>query len=268
MLSQDQDTGGCRHDEPICLFGINIHPSDLVTATKTIHGWLDSRVRPCRMIVTPNINHTVLFQDDAIFRQSYSRAALRLADGRYLSLFARILGLGTLPTVNGSDLVPALLAESSESENELRIFLLGAAPGVAERAAANIMNRYKSLHVVGTYSPPTGFEEILNESQKILDLIQAASPDLLIVGISPPRQEIWVAKHLEKLNAAVAICGGATIDFLAEQKSRAPAWLQKLGLEWGYRVFTEPARLAPRYLSDGLRILPLFWREWRKTRDQ
>ena len=250
------------------LFGINIDPLDLATATETIYGWLNTRERPCRMIVTPNMNHTILFQDDEKFRDAYSKATLRLADGRYLSLFARILGLGVLPTINGSDLIPALLTIASESEKESRIFLLGAAPGVAELAAATIMERYKALRIVGTYSPPIGFEEMPHENEKILSLIQAARPDLLVVGISPPRQEIWVARYLESLDATVAICGGASIDFLAGQKKRAPVWLQKIGLEWAYRTLTEPARLAPRYFFDGLRILPLLWREWRRARTQ
>jgi N-acetylglucosaminyldiphosphoundecaprenol N-acetyl-beta-D-mannosaminyltransferase len=250
------------------LLGMDIHDLDSCAATNLILSWTRERIRPCRMVVTPNINHAVLYQDDPAFRDAYSRASLRLTDGRYLPLISRLLGQGSLATVNGSDLVPAILA-ASEATAGLSVFLLGAAPGVAERAGDNIRSRYPWVRVCGAYSPPLGFERDAGETGRIRALIEEACPDLLVVGISPPRQEIWVAGELDTLNASVAVCSGATIDFLAGHKRRAPLWMQRSGTEWLYRTWTEPGRLGRRYLVDAGRVVVILLRHWlRPTKPQ
>jgi N-acetylglucosaminyldiphosphoundecaprenol N-acetyl-beta-D-mannosaminyltransferase len=248
----------------IRLFHIPIHPLDAPSAAALIVSWLERRDRPCRMVVTPNVNHAVLYRDDAAFRKAYAAASLRLADGRYLPLAARLLGRGRLPTVNGSDLVPAVL-EAGASIGGLKVFLLGAAPGIAERAGREIERHHPSIRVVGTHSPPIGFEARPADSARIVELVSAARPELLIVGISPPRQEIWTANHLGRLDASVVVCAGATIDFLAGNKPRAPLWMQRSGMEWLHRVITEPARLAPRYARDALQLGRMLYNEWRSA---
>lgn len=252
--------------ETTTLFGIEIHRMDLSQATSSALSWMADRSRPCRMLVTPNVNHAVLFQDDKAFREAYRRASLRLADGRYLGLLSRWLGYGALPTVNGSDLVPGILRACANAETK-RVYLLGAGPGVAAMAAERIESDYVSVRVVGSYSPPLEFENDARECAAILERINTQKPDLLVVGISPPRQEIWVANNLERLDASVVICAGATIDFLAGHKRRAPRWVQILGMEWIHRILTEPTRLIPRYTRDACRLLPMLWREWRRRKD-
>lgn len=252
-----------RAPDTIELFGIQIHPLDHDSAIKKILSWLESETRPCRMVVTPNVNHAVLYQENADFRAAYSAAALRLTDGRYLPLAARILARGELHTVNGSDLIPGVLS-ACRGRPGTRVFLLGAAPHVAESAASRIRNEFPWVNVAGTHSPAFGFETRRQETNEILKRVAAARPDLLIMGISPPRQEIWAAKHLSELETSALICGGATIDFLAGHKRRAPRWMQRIGMEWVHRTMTEPARLAPRYAQDGLRMLSLVYREWQR----
>jgi N-acetylglucosaminyldiphosphoundecaprenol N-acetyl-beta-D-mannosaminyltransferase len=95
--------------------------------------------------------------------------------------------------------------------------------------------------------------------------MNAVEHDLLIVGLGAPRQEIWVDKHSYELPAKVAICGGATIDFLAGNRRRSPVWMRRLGLEWLHRVCSEPKRLARRYARDAWIFPRLLWREWRHT---
>ena len=95
---------------------------------------------------------------------------------------------------------------------------------------------------------------------------QVARPDVLVVGLGAPKQELWVHKHRERLTAKVALCVGATIDFLAGERRRAPAWMQEAGLEWLYRVASEPRRLAARYAKDALIFPRLFAREWWRLR--
>lgn len=241
------------------LFGIRVDALSFDEALAAIWRWLAAGERRCRYIVTPNINHVVLHQSDLSFRKAYEDASLVLPDGRYIVAAAALLGRPLRGPINGSDLVPALL-EAARGRN-LRVFLLGALPGVAERARDNIARTWPWIDVVGTYSPPVGFERSAEESRKIVSAVNAARPDLLVLGISPPKQESWIAAHAKELDVRVAICAGATIDYLARHKTRAPRWAQRIGAEWLFRVITEPRRLLGRYSWDAARFLPMFCRE-------
>jgi N-acetylglucosaminyldiphosphoundecaprenol N-acetyl-beta-D-mannosaminyltransferase len=108
-----------------------------------------------------------------------------------------------------------------------------------------------------------GFERDDAENAKILNLIEAAAPDVLVVGLGAPKQELWVHSHRQQIAAPVALCVGATIDFLAGEKRRAPRWMQRTGLEWLHRCASEPRRLAKRYARDAVIFPKLVWRQWR-----
>ncbi|MEN0110618.1 MAG: WecB/TagA/CpsF family glycosyltransferase, partial [Planctomycetota bacterium] len=180
---------------------------------------------------------------------------------------ARLLGRALPERVAGSDLAPGLIARASASHaagaTPIRLFLLGAGPGVAERAAAKIADRWPGVETVGTHCPPLGFEHDDAENEKILAAIDAAKPDVLLVGLGAPKQELWVHRHHQRITARVALCAGATIDFLAEEKARSPRWMQRLGLEWVHRLCSEPKRLAGRYARDAWVFPQLVWREAR-----
>jgi N-acetylglucosaminyldiphosphoundecaprenol N-acetyl-beta-D-mannosaminyltransferase len=177
---------------------------------------------------------------------------------------SRLLGSRLPERVAGSDLVPALF-DSADPKRPLRIFLLGAAPGVAERAAARIAADWPGVCVADTYSPPLGFEHDEVEQERMLARIRLANPDILVVGLGAPKQEIWVHQHRDKIKASAALCVGATIDFLAGEKARAPKWLQRIHLEWFYRMMGEPRRLIRRYARDAWVFPQLVWREWRAS---
>jgi N-acetylglucosaminyldiphosphoundecaprenol N-acetyl-beta-D-mannosaminyltransferase len=145
----------------------------------------------------------------------------------------------------------------------LRVFLLGAAPGVAERAAEQIHSQWPGVHVVSCYSPALGFEKSDEQNDAILERIAAAKCDLLVVGLGAPKQELWVSQHRERIAARAALCVGATIDFLAGEKRRAPVWMRRTGLEWLHRMASEPRRLAGRYLRDAIQLPRLMWQEFR-----
>jgi N-acetylglucosaminyldiphosphoundecaprenol N-acetyl-beta-D-mannosaminyltransferase len=253
----------------ISLFGIKIHAIDMPTAVSTVLSWCRNNDEAhCRYVVTPNVDHAVMFQSRADLRQAYAGAALVLADGAPLVAVSRLFRRSLPERVAGSDLVPAIF-EQMTRENPaapLRVFLLGAAPGVAMQAAQEIERRWQNVDVVGTYSPPLGFETDSVENERILSLIAAAKPELLLVGLGAPKQELWVAGHTDRLQASVALCVGATIDFLAGQKSRSPQWMRRIGLEWFHRLCSEPSRLAKRYLRDAWIFPLLVWREWRGAR--
>jgi N-acetylglucosaminyldiphosphoundecaprenol N-acetyl-beta-D-mannosaminyltransferase len=169
--------------------------------------------------------------------------------------------------VPGSDLVPALF-DAADPAEPLRVYLLGAAPGVGERAMTQIQRRWPAVIPAGCYSPPLGFEHDERENSEIIARIEAAQPDLLIVGLGAPKQELWVHRHLEILATQVAICAGATIDFLAGERRRAPRWMQRAKLEWLHRLLSEPRRLAWRYLRDAAVFPQLVWQDLARAGQQ
>jgi N-acetylglucosaminyldiphosphoundecaprenol N-acetyl-beta-D-mannosaminyltransferase len=244
----------------VAMFGYRIHALTMDEAVDAVAQWIGWRGASCRYVVTPNVHHTVMFQRDQRLRQAYASAGLVLADGMPIVLAARLLGRRLPGRVAGSDLVPALLDRLGAAG--LRVYLLGAEPDVAQTAAANIRRRWPGVQVVGTCSPPPGFERDPAQNEAILAGIEAARPDVLVVGLGAPKQELWVHAQQARIRAPVALCVGATIDFLAGHRRRAPRWMQRAGLEWLYRLVLEPRRLVGRYACDAWYFPQLMWREF------
>ncbi len=244
------------------LFGVEIDRVGMAEAVARVQEWIAQPSAGCRFVVTPNVDHTVLLQTSDALRAAYQGAGLVLADGWPVVAASRLLRRPLPERVAGSDLAPALFA-AARPDAPLRVFLLGAAPGVGERAARNIHRRWPAVTVVGAYSPPVGFERDDAENEKILALIRNASPDLLLIGLGAPKQELWAHRHQSQLAVPAALCVGATIDFLAGEKRRAPRFIQKLGLEWLHRMASEPRRLIKRYARDAWIFPQLVWQEWR-----
>jgi N-acetylglucosaminyldiphosphoundecaprenol N-acetyl-beta-D-mannosaminyltransferase len=236
-------------------------------AVAQIRAWIDDPAPRCHFVVTPNVDHIVLLQHHAGLIAAYRDAGMILADGIPVLWSSRLLGQPLPERVAGSDLVPALFADA-KTDQRLSVYLLGAAPGVADRAAQNIRRRWPAVEIAGTYSPPLGFDRNAAECDEIVGRIAEAAPDVLIVGLGAPKQELWVHKYRERLAAKVALCVGATIDFLAGERRRAPLWMQDAGLEWLYRVASEPRRLAARYARDAVIFPRLFAREWWRLRSR
>lgn len=246
------------------LFGMRVAKVTMRQSVGTILDWCrQPRGEAARFIVTPNVDHAVLFNQRADLRAAYNDASLVLADGTPLVWAARLLKQPLPERVAGSDLVPQLFDAANES---LRVFLLGAEPGVGELAASRIAEQWPAVRMVGTYSPPLGFEKQPAENERIFRIVASTSPDLVIVGLGAPKQELWVHGHRRELQAKVVICAGATIDFLAGHRTRSPVWMRRCGLEWAHRLCREPRRLTNRYLRDAWIFPQLVWRQWRATR--
>jgi N-acetylglucosaminyldiphosphoundecaprenol N-acetyl-beta-D-mannosaminyltransferase len=252
------------------LFGIEIDPLTMSQAVSKVFAWVDEPRTTCQIVVTPNVDHIVQLQSHAGLQQAYRRAGLVLADGWPVVTAAKWLGRPLPERVPGSDLVPEIFRAAQgrfiarANAPRLRVFLLGAAPGVADRAATRIHSQWPGVDIVGTYSPPLGFENSASECEAILARVAAACPEVLVLGLGAPKQELWAARFQERLTARVVLCVGATIDFLAGQKKRAPRWVQALKLEWLHRMLSEPQRLAKRYWHDA-RVFPqIVWAEFRK----
>lgn len=253
--------------QQIRMFGITIDSLDMARSVDVIAGWLRADARTCRYVVTPNVDHVVKLETHSPFREAYKAAALVLADGRPVVMASKMFGKPLPGTVPGSDLVPAIFDRfEADAVDELSVFLLGAAPGVAERAAAQIHARWPRVKVVASLSPSFGFEKNDAECEEVCRAVAASGADLLVVGLGAPKQELWAHKYAAQLPVKVALCVGATIDFLAGEKPRAPMWMRKYGVEWLHRAASEPRRLAGRYFKDALVFPQILFKEWRAQR--
>ncbi len=248
-------------NDRVGLFGAEIDVLDMRQAVSRVVDWVDEE-RECQFVVTPNVDHAVLLQTNDKLVAAYRDADMVLADGWPVVAAARLLGKPLPERVAGSDLVPELFNTTRGGGRPLRVFLLGAAEGVADRAALKIKDRWPGVHIVGTYSPPIGFEKSDQENARILEKIAFADPEILVVGLGAPKQELWVHKHRHAIQAKAALCVGATIDFLAGEKKRAPKWVQSIHCEWLYRMISDPKRLVKRYANDAFVFPQIFAREW------
>lgn len=209
-------------------------------------------------IVTPNVDHIVKLEKDKELKQVYENAALVLADGKPLIWISKLYKNPIKEKISGSDLFP-LMCEMAANK-KYSMFFLGAAEGVANRAAYNLKQKYNELNVVGTYSPPYGFEKNDKEIERIIRMINDAKPDILIVGLGCPKQEKFIYRYKEQLNVPLSLGLGASLDFEAENIKRAPKWMANHGLEWLYRMMQDPKRLIKRYLIDDVEIIKLIWK--------
>lgn len=202
-------------------------------------------VRPNAYVVTPNAHHVVLLQNDVRFRKIYEQALLVVPDGVPLLWAAKILGQKLFGRVNGTDLLEVLCAKAAA--RGLRVFLLGGREGAADAAATILRNRHPALTICGTYCPRVGFESDPEENSKIVRTINESRADLLFVGLGAPKQEYWMFDNRDRLDVRVSLGIGVSFEFIAGVVKRAPRWMQSAGLEWLYRLCSEPKRLWKRY---------------------
>jgi N-acetylglucosaminyldiphosphoundecaprenol N-acetyl-beta-D-mannosaminyltransferase len=206
------------------------------------------------LVVTANVDHLMTLRHDEAFRDAYDAASLRLADGAPLLAVSRLCRTPLAGRVTGADLMPTVAAAAER--DGLRVFVLGGSPEVGAAAAARLRARHPAL-VLEHSSPPQGFDADLLEDRRAFAALQAFSPDIVFVCLGAPRSEKWVASHLHHLRTGAVLCVGAAVDFVAGSRSRAPTLLQRLGLEWAYRLVQEPGRLWRRYLLTDSRFLAL-----------
>ena len=206
-------------------------------------------------IATANPEFVMLAQRAPAFREVLERAELCIADGVGLLWAARRLGRPLPERVTGSDSLPLIAARAARQG--WRLYLLGAAPGVAERTAAILVGQYPGLQIAGVYagSPAEG------EAPGIVGRIRQAHADVLLVAYGAPAQDLWIARHRQELAVPVMLGVGGTFDHIAGVQRRAPRWLQRLGLEWLFRLVTQPRRwrrqlTIPQFVWRVLRSRP------------
>ncbi|WP_353258090.1 WecB/TagA/CpsF family glycosyltransferase [Prochlorothrix hollandica] len=214
------------------------------------------RLQSGGFVVTPNVDHLIKLQRDREFYKLYQEADYRVCDSQVVFYSSRFLGHPLRERISGSDLFPCFY-RYYQGDPSMTIFLLGAGPGVADRAREKINQRVQRNMVVAAYSPSFGFEQNKEECDRIVELINQSGATVLAIGVGAPKQEKWVAQYRQRLTGVkVFLAIGATIDFEAGQVSRAPRWMSNWGVEWVYRILQQPKRLWRRYLIDDL---PFLW---------
>jgi N-acetylglucosaminyldiphosphoundecaprenol N-acetyl-beta-D-mannosaminyltransferase len=211
-------------------------------ARETISEWIAQR-ESHYVCVTPA--HVVMDgRRDPKLRSALNASGLTTPDGMGIVWLLKLRGYRNVSRVYGADLMLAICRLSET--NGWRHFFYGGEPGVAEELAGRLAARFPKLQVAGTFSPPFRAPTPAECEADILR-INAAHPDVLWVGIGSPRQELWMAEHTGRIGAPAMIGVGAAFDFLSGRKRQAPGWIQRAGLEWLFRLASEPRRLWRRY---------------------
>jgi N-acetylglucosaminyldiphosphoundecaprenol N-acetyl-beta-D-mannosaminyltransferase len=237
-------------DHRVWVWGLPIAPMTQSHAVEAVVRLVEAG-RPS-FFITANAHYAMLTHEDAGLRAVNAQASFLLADGAPLVWASRWKGEPLPERVAGSDLIFDLCGRAAR--DGYRIFLLGGAGGVAEQAAEVLSRRFPGLRIAGTEAPP--FRTLTaEENSALLGRIRAARPDILFVAFGQPKGEFWIAQHREELGVPVCVQVGASLDFVAGRVRRAPRGLQKVGLEWAYRIWLEPSRLAPRYARDARFLL-------------
>lgn len=233
------------------IFGLPFNAINLNTAVSTVYRSIEEGKR--LFLTTPNLNFAITALHDDAFYQSVVDSDLVVVDGMPLVWIAKLLGIPVSERVAGSDLFERL--SSIPRENKIRVFFFGGEAGVAECAAEKLNATSQGMVCCGFYDPGFVCVEDMS-SPDIIDLINQASPDFLVVALGAKKGQAWIQHNRHQLNATVISHLGAVINFVAGSVKRAPEMWQKLGLEWCWRIVQEPG-LWKRYFFDGLAVCRL-----------
>jgi N-acetylglucosaminyldiphosphoundecaprenol N-acetyl-beta-D-mannosaminyltransferase len=222
---------------------IQVDAVDLDRAVVIAQSWVVARAR--EYVCFANVHGAVESWRDASLPPVYAGAGLTVPDGMPLVWLGRLRGHGGVGRVYGPDFTLILCATLAARQG--RVFLYGGAPGVSARLGEVLTSRFPGLVVAGTESPP--FRDLaVEEAGEMVTRINAARPDVVLVGLGCPKQERWMAAHRPQLDAPVLLGVGAAFDFLTGAVAQAPRWMRGSGLEWLFRLMQEPRRLWRRYL--------------------
>jgi N-acetylglucosaminyldiphosphoundecaprenol N-acetyl-beta-D-mannosaminyltransferase len=232
------------------ILGTHISATNMDQARETISEWIAQRDSHY-VCVTPA--HVVMdSRRDPKLRSALNESGMTTPDGMGIVWLLKLRGYRNVSRVYGADLMLEM-CRLSETKG-WRNFFYGGEPGVAEELAGRLAARFPKLQAAGTFSPPFR-APTPSEDEADIRRINAAHPDVLWVGIGSPRQELWMAEHAGKIQAPVMIGVGAAFDFLSGRKRQAPGWIQRAGLEWLFRLGSEPRRLWRRYSEYPLFVI-------------
>jgi N-acetylglucosaminyldiphosphoundecaprenol N-acetyl-beta-D-mannosaminyltransferase len=235
-------------------------PFDIITLGESIHriGQLIQRRQPSYAI-TANLNYVMLHANEPSMQTITEEADLIVADGQPIVWRSR-LGDTRLPErVAGSEMIYRLADEASRQG--WSIYFLGGEEGVAAECAVRLTKQYPGLQVAGVESPP--FRKLNDQEQAEQDdRIQSSGADILLVAFGQPKGERWIHENYKRLGVPVSIQLGASFDFVAGTAIRAPKWCQKIGMEWFYRMVSDPGRMVPRYAANAWFLVKALCKDW------
>jgi N-acetylglucosaminyldiphosphoundecaprenol N-acetyl-beta-D-mannosaminyltransferase len=240
------------YDDRVDILGVGVNSINLDDAVAIIERWIIERRR--NYVCITGAHGVMESRRDERLRRIHNEAGLVTPDGMPLVWLLRLFGKNRTDRVYGPDLMRKMTAVSSL--RGYRQFYFGGSESVADKLKEVLMTAHPELDVVGTLCPP--FRELTpDEDRAMVAAINAARPDIVWVGLSTPKQEFWMANHLGTIDAPVMVGVGAAFDFLAGVKRQAPVWMQRHGLEWLFRLCSEPRRLWRRYayIVPGFAIL-------------
>lgn len=202
------------------------------------------------IVFTPNVDHLIKLQKDLDFYKAYSKATYIICDSQILIYASRLLRKPIQEKISGSDFFPAF-CEHHKNNKEIKVFLLGGLSGTALKAKEVINSKLNCSIIVEAHSPSFGFDQKEDECQSIIQMINASGATVLAVGVGAPKQEKFISKYRHQMpNVKIFLGIGATIAFEAGTLPRSPRWMSNVGLEWLYRLCSEPTRLWKRYLLE------------------
>jgi N-acetylglucosaminyldiphosphoundecaprenol N-acetyl-beta-D-mannosaminyltransferase len=232
---------------PVWVWGLPLAPLTFEQALEKVDVLIQAG-RPSYFI-TANLHYAMLTARDKRLPLLNAGAAFVLTDGMPLVWASRWRKRKLPERVAGSDMVPALCGMAAE--RGYRVFLLGGAPGVAEEAGRRLLERFPKLQIADIAAPNLGTMTD-EEVAALFREIRESKPHLLFAAFGQPKGELWLAEHAEELGVPVTVQIGASIDFVAGRVPRSPRWMQRVGLEWVYRLWREPRRLVGRYFANAL----------------
>ena len=235
-----------------CILGMKVSPTDYGHALELICEWSGRRLS--KYVCVANVSSVMEAYDSERFQRVMNEADMVTPDGMPLVWGLRLLGRRNATRVYGPDLMPLLLGKAAA--RGLTVGFYGAAPETLEQLLRVVRTRHPELRIGYGYSPP--FRTLTREEDEaICRAINGSGAQILFVGLNTPKQDYWMAEHRGRVQAAM-LGVGAAFDFLAGSKRQAPRWMRSSGLEWFFRLMTEPRRLWKRYLKHNPRFVVLF----------
>jgi N-acetylglucosaminyldiphosphoundecaprenol N-acetyl-beta-D-mannosaminyltransferase len=229
--------------ERIIFFNV---PIDIISYSSAMDFLLEAAsLGKFHKVFTPNVHHIYLVNKSIPFKEAYRDCSLSLIDGIPIIWMLKLLYGIHAEKISGSDMFISLFQKAYDKG--LKIFLLGGIPGVAERAVENIRKNSSTSKNVISLSPPFGFELDPIADSKVIKVINEFNPHILFVALGAPKGELWIHHHSAQLKINIALSIGGGLDFAAGHQKRAPKWMQRIGLEWFFRLCNDPRRLFFRY---------------------
>lgn len=245
------------------LFGLQINIADMASAVDAIA--TSKNPHRAHIVSTVNVDHLVKLEKNDRLKQMYASADFIFADGMPIVWCSRLFGSPLPGRVTGADLFKEICAHAQLTGKS--IFVLGGNPGEESMLYAKYKHRYPQLDIT-LHCPSMNFDPEGREALVVCDAIREKKPDFIFICLGFPKQELWAWKHAARLPNSTILCVGAAQLFALGLQKRAPLWMQKAGLEWLWRLISDPLRLWRRYLVDDIGFIKIMIKEWRSRKNE